>query len=190
MLKTPRIYASYLSVLLYLLVTEPESRQLAGIKWEKLVERSELVFTGSLIKGELSRGELSHNQQTIYLTYKVNDIFKGGNHDTITFISPLEEQINKEIGRTALVFLKKENGVWRLSVDERSSWSHINEMKENFHGFPVYSIRPYLVYDVPEGMGEKMNLKRRPCSEYRDSIVFVYPKSKVDNYLDSIFKIK
>ena len=160
------------------------ARDLAGIEWEEFKNKSELILSGYLIKAELLHGP----KQEIYYTYRVPRVFKGEKLTEVSFKAPLEENINKTIGRHAIIALKKVGNEWKLSIDERSCWTHQNEMKEDFHSYPIYKIPTVLLYDFPKELGEKVKLKKHYGDDYRTEETFVYPMYKVDKYLEKYLK--
>ena len=160
------------------------ARQLAGIEWQEFKEKSEFIFSGCLIRAELLQTKKASVYGEIQYTYKIYKVFKGKiESKEVTFIASSEEDINKTIGRIAIVALKKVHAEWKLSVDERSCWRHENEMKEDSHGFPIYTIPTVLLYNCPKQLGEKVKIKRLYEDGYHVVERFVYPMYKVDKHL-------
>ena len=157
------------------------ARDLAGVDWKEYKKKSELIFSGRLIKAELDE-----KSQKISYTYRVSKIFKGNKIKEISFEAHLRENINKRIGGLAIVALKKVGQKWALSIDERSCWTHQNEMKQDFRGFPIYKIpTPYLINKFPKQLGEKVKLKKLYQDGYHLEEVFVYPMHKVEKHLET-----
>ncbi len=159
------------------------ARDLAGIEWEEFKNKSQLIFSGYLIKAELDE-----DKQIVYYTYRISKIFKGEKLKKISFETPSRENINKTIGGSAIIALKKVNNEWGLSVDERSCWARQNEMKEDFSGYPIYKIPTVLLYNFPKELGEKVKIKNLYGDDYRTQEIFVYPMFKVDKYLEKYLK--
>src|SRR5436190_6075553 len=93
------------------------ARDLAGIPFKEFARRSELVVAGVLVKAELLDGGKGGRSAPIRYTYKVTSTFKGDALPDVTFDAPAEENINKEVGRMAIVALRKAGDGWALSVD-------------------------------------------------------------------------
>lgn len=165
-----------------LLINQTSARDLAGIEWKEFKNKSEFIFSGYLIKAEI----IDEGKMEISYTYRITKVFKGEKLEKVSFKASLYDSasINNTVVGVAIVALRKINGEWKLSIDERSCWIHENEMKEDFHGFPVYRIPTTLLYNFPKELGEKVKLKRLYGDDYRIEEIFVYPKDKVDNYLE------
>lgn len=176
-MKKSKIHIIALSIFI-LTLNVSSARTLAGIEWGQFTSRSELIFSGCLIKAEYNK-----NIGEIEYTYRINKTFKGEPVKTVSFKASTSEHINKTIGNNAIVALKKVNHVWVLSVGERSCWTCISEMAENYHGFPTYEIPTILLYNFPKELGETVKLHRLFQDGYHEVEVFVYPVSKVDKHL-------
>lgn len=154
------------------------ARDLAGIDWEEFKNKSEFVFSGTLMKAELNE-----DTRDLNYTYKISNVFKGEEIRSVSFKASQSEDINKTVGRLAIVALKRVKGEWKLSIDERSCWIHENKMKEDHHGFPVYKIPTILLHNFPNELGEKVILKKKYGDDYRDEEMFVFPMQKVEEKL-------
>ena len=175
----PIRFAAAVLIALTLAPRPAVARDLAGIPWKDFARRSELVFSGQLTRAEIlddTRGRDS----TIRYTYKVYTTFKGEELKHVTFDAPAMENVNKEIGRLAIVALRKDGERWALSVDERSCWRHENRMTRDFHGYAVYDVPATLLHDLPAAFAENVQLLVRHGDEQRPEIVKVFPTAAVE----------
>ena len=165
------------------------ARQLAGIEWQEFKEKSEFIFSGTLIKAEILQTKKASFNKEIQYTYKIYKVFKGNiKSKEVTFKASSEEDINKTIGRIAIVALKKSGDQWTLSVDQRSCWSHQNKMKDNFGGYPIYEIPTILLYDFPKDLGKEVALKKAYGDNWRTEKIFVYSMVEVNKNLKKYLK--
>lgn len=181
--------AGILAVMFYE-TRESMARDLAGITWEEFKNRSELVFSGCLVKGELITPDPnSPMKETFRQTYRVYDVFKGEEIKEITFDTPADEGVNMRIGGVAIVALrKKASGGWELSVDERSCWQHRNEMTKDYHGYPVYDIDVSAISDLPEELTETADIMVRYGTENRLERVKVHSMYTVQKALKKLLQ--
>lgn len=172
-----------LAIVTCLMASSLFARDLAGIDWEEFKNKSEFVFSGALIKAELNE-----DTRDVNYTYKIYKVFKGEKIKSVSFKASQRENINKTIGVIAVVALKKVNDEWKLSIDERSCWTHENKMKEEHHGFPIYKIPTILLYNFPNELGEKVILKKAYGDDEHDEEIFVFPMRKVDEKLNEYLR--
>jgi hypothetical protein len=179
-------YTTLTIILLALIgfATNSFARDLAGIEWQEFKDKSEFIFSGCLIKAELLETKTSSVYGDIQYTYKVYKVFKGEMESKeVTFIASSKEDINKTIGRIAIVALRKSGDQWTLSVDQRSCWPHQNKMKDDFGGYPIYEIPTILLYGFPKNLGKEVALKKAYGDDYRTEAIFVYSMFEVDKNL-------
>ena len=140
-------------------------RDLAGIPWADFVKRSELVFRGVLMRAEFVDWNNLGPDFRIRYTYRIYAVYKGEALQEVTFIAPDEEEINKAVGRPAIVALRKVADQWVLSVDQRSCWTYDNKMEKDFGGLGVYEIT--LLHDLPAEFSETVEIQVRYGDELK-----------------------
>ncbi len=187
-----RSYKNHTIIVLLVLIgfaTNLFARDLAGIEWQEFKNRSEFIFSGILIKAEILQIKEASVHSEIQYTYKIYKVFKGNmKSKEVTFKASSREDINKTIGRIAIVALKKSGDQWKLSVDQRSCWSHQNKMKDDFGGYPIYEIPTILLYNFPKKLGKEVALKKAYGDDYRTEKTFVYSMYEVDKNLEKCLK--
>lgn len=187
-----RILAVFAVLILFAVASSSAyARDLAGIPWKEFKQRSDFVFEGLLIKAEMLDPS-GGRDDTIRYTYKVWTVFKGPAAETVSFDAPMEEDINKSVGRIAVVALRKvkdgkDNDVWALSVDQRSVWTHENKMAaKDFHSVPVFEIPTVLLYDFPAELSEEIEIKVRYGDDYRNEKKKLFPMAVVKKKLKEL----
>jgi hypothetical protein len=157
-----------------------QARDLAGIPWSEFVSRSELVFHGLLVKAEMLDAGVPGSFR---YTYRIYDVYKGEELKEVTFVASGREQINREVGGLAIVALRKQEGQWGLSVDERSCWTYHNEMKRDFGGMGAYQVPESLLYNIPGDLSETVEVLVRYGDEYKPEMKKRFTASKVEKNL-------
>ncbi len=150
--------------------------------WKEFAERSTFIFAGQLLKAEILDFKATRDSAVRY-TYKVTQTFKGHATNLVTFEAPLEENINKEVGRAAIVALRKVDEKWVLSVDERSCWKMENRMKKGFGGVPVYDVPTALITALPEVFREEVEVLVPNGQDFRAEVVKVFPAGRIEREL-------
>jgi hypothetical protein len=164
------------------------ARDLAGISFKEFARRSDLVVAGVLVKAEMLDGGKGGRSGTIRYTYRVTSTFKGDALSDVTFDAPAEENVNKEVGRMAIVALRKVGDGWALSVDERSCWRHANRMTKDFRGQAVYEVPATLLHDLPADLAERQELMVAYGDGWKPEMVRVFPTARVEERLRAALK--